>query len=179
MTAKKQRKSRGVRQRLGRQVEDADKELSMFLTSADIKRAEKKRRSYDVDDPENFTACALAECFGKIAGAQVMVMRRYAYVALPDSGVTLRYQLDRITAEVVQKNDLNEFGAINANTPVSFRPPTPGRRLITQGGPRVSKQSRGLLANPPRPARGRSYEGVDPYQGVYRNGLHAPHNGGD
>jgi hypothetical protein len=159
--------SRGVRSRLGRPVQDADDPISMYLTAADIARAKAKRGGYDVDEPENFTECALAECLGKMTGAEVLVMRRYAFVALPDEPYTLRYQLDAVTADVVKANDERRLGDVHANTPVNFKPPTPGRRLIAQGGERESKQSRGILANPPRPSEG------DPYQGVYRNGVHA------
>jgi hypothetical protein len=102
-----------------------------------------------------------------MGGAEVLVMRRYAFVAFPDDEHTFRYQLDTTTADVVKANDLDRLDTVAANAPVCFRPPTPGRRLATQGGPRVSKSSRGILANPPRPSP------TDPYEGVYRNGVHA------
>lgn len=167
MTKKKTQKKARTRKRLGRPVEDAVKPINMFLTSPDIARAAKKRRGYDVDEPENFTRCALAECLGKMAGAEVLVMRRYAFVALPNAKTTQRYQMDTPTQEVVKDNDLDQLSQIQPNTPVSFKPPTPGRRLNAQGGHRVSKKSRGILANPPHPHHG------DPYEGVYRNGVHA------
>jgi hypothetical protein len=155
MTRKKKAEpSRGVRLRLGR-------------TAADIARAKTKRRGYDVDEPENFTECALAECLGKMTGAEVLVMRRYAFVALPGEQYSWRYQLDTLTADIVKANDAQRLGEVHANAPVHFKPPTPGRRLSAQGGKRVSKKSRGILANPPRPSAG------DPYRGVYRNGVHA------
>jgi hypothetical protein len=166
--AKKPSPSRGVRKRLGRPVQDADMPISMYLTVNDIARAAGKRTNYDIDDPENFTGCALAECLAKMAGAEVLVMRRYAFVALPDEKYTLRFQMDAKTADVVKANDMHQLSKVHANTPVKFQPPTLGRRLDTQGGHRVSKQSRGILANPPRPSSG------DPYKGIYRNGVHAP-----
>lgn len=164
---KKQPPSRGIRKRLGRPVQDADKPINMILTAKDIAKAAAARGGYDVDAPENFTECALATCLGKMAGARVLVMRRYVYVALPGEKYTLRYQMDCETADVVKANDLSQLSTIVANTPVSFLPPSPGRRLVMQGGQRVSKKSRGILANPPRPSAG------DPYEGVYRNGVHA------
>jgi hypothetical protein len=167
MGFKKQRPSRGVRNRLGRPVQDAERPINMFLTAKDIVQAQTKRAGYDVDDRENFTECALAECLSKIAGAEVLVMRRYAFVALPDEPYTLRYQMDTRTADVVKANDAHRLDMVQANTPVCFLPPTPGRRLIHQGGERVSKKSRGILKNPPRPSS------PDPYRGVYRNGVHA------
>jgi hypothetical protein len=159
--------SRGVRKRLGRPVQDADVPINMFLTAADIARARAKRSDYDVDEPDNFTECALASCLSKMAGADVLVMRRYAFVALPGEAYTLRYVMDTKTADVVKENDLGRLDEVQANTPVTFHAPTPGRRLATQGGHRVSKKSRNILDNPPRPSVG------DPYQGVYRNGVHA------
>lgn len=167
MTSKQQPPSRGIRKRLGRPVQDANKPINMFLTPDDITRAQSKRAAYDVDDRANFTECALAECLSKIAGAEVLVMRRYAFVALPGEQHTLRYQLDTKTADVVKANDADHLDQVEANTPVAFQPPTPGRRLVRQGGERVSKKSRGILKNPPRPAN------ADPYRGVFRNGVHA------
>lgn len=159
--------SEGVRRRLGRLVRDADEPIILPLTAADIARAVKKRRDYDVDEPENFTACALAECFGKLTDAEVLVMRRYAFVALARERYTRRFQLDLATQGVVKANDLDQLGAVPANMTVGFLPPTPGRRLVAQGGKRVSKKSRGILANPPKPH-------PDPFQGRIRNGVHSP-----
>jgi len=170
MASKKQPQqppSRGIRKRLGRPVQDADRPINMYLTANDITQAQSRRPAYDVDDRENFTECALAECLSKIAGAEVLVMRRYAFVALPDEPYTLRYQMDTKTADVVKANDARHLDQVEANTPVAFLPPTPGRRLSSQGGERVSKKSRGILKNPPRPGN------PDPYRGIYRNGVHA------
>jgi hypothetical protein len=167
MAKKKVPQSRGVRKRLGRPVLDADTPINMFLTSRDIQQAKQKRRHYAVDEPQNFTECALATCLSKMEGAEVLVMRRYVYVAFPGDKDTLRFQMNAKTREIVHKNDLDQLGSVHANTPVSFLPPTLGRRLNVQGGYRVSKKSRGILTNPPKPAHG------DPFQGVYRNGVHS------
>jgi hypothetical protein len=141
----------------------------MVLTRQDIAQAARKRRTYEVDDQENFTSCALAQCLSKMSGAaKLLVMRRYAFIAFPDEEVTWRYQMDSATRRIVHQNDAGHLDEILANTPVSFLPPTPGRRLDRQGGRRVSKRNRGILANPPRPAT------PDPYRGIYRNGVHAP-----
>lgn len=158
--------SEGHRRRLNRLVRDSDDPITMPLPKADLARAARKRRSYGVDEPENFIECALAECVGKLSGAEVLVMRRYAFVALPDEKYTRRYQLDSRTRDIVKANDLDRLNEIPPNTTIRFLPPTPGRRLNAQGGKRVSKKSRGILANPPRPH-------PDPYQGVIRNGVHA------
>jgi hypothetical protein len=159
--------SRGVRLRLSHPVEDSDDAINMILTDEAKARAAQKRRHYEVDDPENFVACALAECLHQMSGADVLVMRRYVFVHFPGDDYTRRYQMDTKTAAIVKANDLDQLDTVQPNSPVTFRPPTPGRRLNRQGGPRVSKQSRGILANPPRPGRG------DPYKGQLRNGVHA------
>jgi hypothetical protein len=148
-------------------VQDADTPIRMHLTSADKARAAHRRRNYDIDEGDNFTGCALAECLSRMNGADVLVMRRFAFVALPDAKYTLRYQLDPETAAVVQANDIGELDRIAANAPISFMPPTPGRQLVKQGGPRVDKKSRGILANPPQPGH------PDPFQGIVRHGRRA------
>jgi hypothetical protein len=158
--------SEGIRKRLGRPVRDADDPITLPLTQADLARAIRKRRAYDIDEPENFTACALAECFGKVGGAEFLIMRRVAFAALPGEKFTRRYVLDTPTQDVVKANDLDRLATVPANMTASLLPATPGRRLVAQGGKRVSKQSRGILANPPRPH-------PDPYRGVVRNGVHA------
>jgi hypothetical protein len=174
MPAKKKKPplSEGIRTRLGRPVRDADDPIMMHLTAVDINRAKRKRRHYAVDEPDNFSGCALAECLQKMSGAEVLVMRRYAFVALPNADYTLRYQMDTKTRDIVKANDLDELGSVEPNVPVCFRPPTPGRRLITQGGPRVSKESRGIRPNAPK------HGPADPYRGIYRHGVHARHVNG-
>jgi hypothetical protein len=162
--------SQGVRRRLGYPVRDArlKEDLSLPLLRREIERAKKQRGEYDVDDPANFSACTLAICLGKAAGAEVQIGRRYAWVHLPGAKFTLRYQLSPETAEIVRMNDRGNFEDIPENVVVHLVPPTPGRRLAYERARpyRKSHTSRGVRPNPPRPA--------DPWRGVYRNAVHAP-----
>lgn len=157
--------SAGVRKRFGRPVMDATQPIIMPLTGKDIARAAKKRAGYGVDDPDNFSECVLATCISKAAGADVLIMRRHAYVLLPGAKHTLRFEVDPETTELIHLNDEGRFSEIPPNVSVKLRPPAPRRRLVAM---RANAKSKGQY----RESRGteRKQRPVDPYKGVYRHG---------
>ena len=163
----KSKANHGVRKRLGRPVRDAADDIQMVLTRAAVERAEKRRHKYEIDDPQNFTDCVMAECLAQMSGAEVLVARRYAWIAFPGEEFTRRYVMAAPTAGVVDLNDHHEYDKIPDNMLVTFHAPSPGRRLENLGRKRVSKQSRGILENPPKRAE------PELYRGERRDGRHA------
>lgn len=160
----------GVRPRLGRPVRDATEGLSMPLTARDIAAAKRKRRRYEIDDPKNFTTCALATCLSKIAGAQVEIHRRHAYVALPDEDFTRRYEVSGKSTEIIHLNDEDRFDEIPANVTIELRAPSPRRRLGVQ---RVNAKAHSNYKS--TRGSGRKQRNVaDPHRGVWRSGNAAP-----
>lgn len=159
----------GVRTRLGRPVQDALEPLSMPLTKRDISIAKRKRRRYAVDDPANFQSCALATCLSKIAGADVEIHRRHAYVALPDEAFTRRYEVSPKSTEIVHLNDEDRFDEIPPNVMIELRAPSPRRRLGVQRANAKAKDNYKATRG-----SGRKQQGVDPYRGVWRSGNAAP-----
>lgn len=137
----------------------------MPLTKKDIAVAKRKRRKYQVDDPANFSTCALATCLSKIAGAQIEIHRKHAYVALPDEAYTLRYEVSPKSTEIIHLNDEDRFDEIPPNVTINLRPPSPRRRLGVQRANAKAK-------NNYRSTRGsgRKQSGVDPHRGVWRSG---------
>lgn len=159
----------GVRPRLGRPVRDATEGLSMPLTARDISIAKRKRRRYSVDDPENFTTCALATCLSKISGARVEIHRRHAYVALPDEKFTRRYEVSGKSTEIIHLNDEDRFDEIPPNVTIELRAPSPRRRLGTQ---RANAKAKGQYKT--TRGSGRKQRLVDPHRGIWRSGNAAP-----
>lgn len=159
----------GKRLRLGRPVQDATESLSMPLTKRDISIAKRKRRRYAVDDPANFRSCALATCLSKIAGADVEIHRRHAYVALPDAEYTLRYEVSPKSTEIIHLNDEDRFDEIEPNVMIELRAPSPRRRLGVQRANAKAKDNYKTTRG-----SGRKQHGVDPYRGVWRSGNAAP-----
>ena len=160
--------SKGVRKRLGREVMDATSPIIMPLTKQDIERAIKARNGYDVDEPDNFRACAVAQLCSRSLGAEVLIARKHAYVALPDEEYTFRYEVDAATTEVIHMNDEHRLHEIPPNVSIVMRPPAPSCRLAAQ-------RANAKKNNQYRETRGsaRKQRPVDPYRGLWRNGQFA------
>lgn len=159
--------SEGVRKRLGRPVKDAPEALIMPLTAKDIARAAKKRAGYEVDEPDNFSECVLATCLSKVAGAEVLIMRKHAFVALPGDEFTLRYEVAPESTDLIHLNDEGRFDEIPANVLIKLRPPSPKRRLVAM---RTAKKKTGA-ARKAVAGTGPRQRQSDPYLGVWRNGT--------
>jgi len=161
--------STGVKQRFGRPVRDATDDLVMPLLKRDIERAAKRRLNYEVDEPENFRQCVLATCISKAAGAEVLIMRRHAYIALPGDEYALRYEVDPKSTDIIHLNDEGRFADIPANVFIRLRPPSPSRRLV-----KMRAKSHAYRHSPGDPVRTeRKQRQVDPFRGVWRNGQFA------
>lgn len=158
--------SKGIRKRLGREVMDATESVQMPLTALDIKTAQNKRRLYDVDDPDNFGECVLATCVSKIAGAEVLIFRNHAYIALPDEEYTRRYEVAPESMEIIRLNDEERFDEIPPNVTLKLLVPRRSTRLVTMRN-RAKAKNHYKASRGARPQRGPA----DPYKGVFRNGV--------
>lgn len=164
--------SRGVRSRFGMPVMDATEPMHLPLLKRDILKAKRKYLAYDVNDPENFSECVLATCWtNKVRGAQVLIMRRHAYVLLPGASHVLRYEIAPQSTEWVHLNDEGRFDEIPENITVKFRPPSKSRRLAAQ---RANSKARGHYASSRGSGRKqRNTDGLARIEGVWRHGTHA------
>lgn len=160
--------SRGIRTRFGRPVVDADTAIMLHITKSDLRTAQAKRRNYDVDEPENFGECVLATCIAKSVGSQVCIMRKHAYVAMPDSKVTFRYELSDASCEFVRLNDEARFDEIPVNAAIKLKAPTLRRQLATMR--EAAKTNANYRATR---GSGRKQTLTDPYRGVLRNGIYS------
>jgi hypothetical protein len=104
----------------------------------------------------------------KIAGAEVLIFRKHAYVALPDDEYTLRYEVSPNCAAIIKLNDEGRFNEIPQNVTMVLRPPTKSRRLVAMRA-NAKKNVDHYKTN-----TGRTQAPSDPYSGIWRNGVNAP-----
>ena len=159
--------SKGKRHRLDRPVIDATDAVMMPLTQLDIAKAKKKRHSYEIDQPENFGDCVLATCIQKVMGAEVMVTRNFAYVALTGEPHTRRYEVSARSREFIRLNDEKRFDEIPPNASMELIPPRPRYRLVAQRARVNAAGSRGKVG-----MGAKKGPWPDPHKGVLRNGVH-------
>lgn len=152
--------------RFGLPVREAKEGLTLKLLQIDIDKAEEARAD-DVNDPNNFLKCVIAQAATRSFGAkQAMIMRRTAYVAFPGDGCARRYLVDQKSHDTLAKWDRGE--RVVEGIELQLRPPSKQRTRAAMRKANASyrKATRGQA----KPLTGRKQRKSDPLSGTVRNG---------
>lgn len=110
--------------KFGLPVKEAKTPLSMPLLQVDIDKAQKVKPD-DVNAPENFLSCVIAQAATRAWGAErVAILRDTAYVAFPGEKHTKRYLIDRKSRRVLEAWDRGE--PVLEGVELRLRPPSKG-----------------------------------------------------
>lgn len=156
----------------GKELRDATSPLWFPVLPADLAAA-KTVKSGNVNDQKRFRECLVAQSCSRVFGedAKVVIMRRVAYVSLPNEKYAHRYEVPSETREIIRAFDTNH--AIGLDKMIQLVPPTKSRTLV-----RMRNQIKGWREkNPEHKNRAsrkttRKQTAADPLHGVVRNGIY-------
>jgi len=116
--------------KFGLPVKEAKAPLAMPLLQVDIDRAQKVKPE-DVNAPENFLSCVIAQAATRAWGAErVAILRETAYVAFPGEKHTKRYTIDSKSRKVLEAWDRGE--PVLEGVELRLMPPTKGKTRTAQ-----------------------------------------------
>jgi len=111
--------------KFGMPVREAKTPLAMPLLQVDIDKAAEVKTK-DVNDPENFLSCVIAQAATRAWGVErVAILRETAYVAFPGEKHTKRYEIDPKSRKVLEAWDRGE--PVLEGVELRLRPTAKGR----------------------------------------------------
>lgn len=156
----------------GKELRDATAPLSIPVLPMDQAIAEAVR-SEDVNAPERFRECIVAQACNRVFGedARVAIMRSAAWVSLPGEKYALRYSIDAAGRRMVAGFDRSED--IEIGTMVHLTVPSLSDSLVNHRKRKTAwrKAHPEFQSGDSRPRKTeRKQPAPDPLHGVIRNG---------
>ena len=152
----------------GKELRDATGPMSFPVLSMDRAAAEAVR-SGDVNDPERFQQCLVAQACNRVFGpdAKVAIMASVAYISLPGEKYARRYLVPAATHELIAGFDKKQ--EVEVDKSVELLPPTKGKSLVAERK-RWREYRRRTGATGSTRITTKKKPNTEPRHGVVRNG---------